>query len=99
MIKTSVIIPNWNGRELLPDCLNSLKEQDAEIILVDNGSTDDSVNYVSVNFPTVKIVKLKKNFGFAKAINIGVKNSKAKYVIFLTFLSTINIFRILLPFQ
>ncbi len=82
-MKTSIVIPNWNGRELLPDCLNSLKKQHAEIILVDNGSTDDSVNYVSVNFPEVKIVKLCANFGFAKAINEGVKASKAEYVIFL----------------
>ncbi len=82
-MKASIIIPNWNGRELLKDCLESLRKQDAEIILVDNGSTDDSVNYVSVNFPAVKIVKLNKNFGFAKAINEGVKASSSKYVILL----------------
>lgn len=82
-IKASIIIPNWNGRELLNDCLKSLKKQDAKIILVDNGSTDDSINFVSVNFPAAKIVKLSKNFGFAKAINEGVKESKSEYVIFL----------------
>lgn len=83
MMKVSIIIPNWNGKELLKDSLESLKGQDAEIILVDNGSTDDSINYVSINFPKVKIVKLNKNFGFAKAINEGVKASQAEYVILL----------------
>lgn len=82
-MKASIIIPNWNGKELLKDCLDSIKNQSAEIILVDNGSTDDSVSYVGENFPEIKIVKLKKNFGFAKAINEGVKISKSEYVILL----------------
>lgn len=84
--KVSVVIPNWNGEHLLKDCLESLKEQSFkhfEIILVDNGSTDNSLEYVAENFPKVKILKLKKNFGFARAINEGVKASKAEYVIFL----------------
>ncbi len=85
-IKVSVIIPNWNGNELLKDCLRSLVGQsfkDFEIILVDNGSTDDSVSFIENFFPDIKIVKLEKNFGFAKAINEGVKASAGKYVIFL----------------
>lgn len=86
MIKASVIIPNWNGIELLEDCLRALSRQsrkDFETILVDNNSVDNSVEYVKKNFPKVKIIKLKKNFGFATAINEGVKVSDAKYVIFL----------------
>lgn len=85
-MKASIIIPNWNGKELLKDCLDSLFEQsfkNFEIILVDNGSTDNSIEYVAANYPRVKILKLKKNFGFAKAINEGVKASSADYVIFL----------------
>lgn len=85
-IKASVIIPNFNGDQLLPDCLNSLVKQSFkgfEIILVDNGSTDNSLEYVSSNFPQVKIIRFNKNYGFAKAINEGVKLSKSKYVIFL----------------
>lgn len=82
-IRASVIIPNWNGKELLKDCLDSLKSQSAEIILVDNGSTDDSIDYVEKNYSKVRIVKLKKNFGFSKAINEGVKKSNANYVVFL----------------
>lgn len=85
-MKASVIIPNWNGSKLLEDCLSSITEQtfkDFEIILVDNGSTDNSLQYVRNNFPKVKIISLQKNFGFAKAINEGVRVSKAEYVIFL----------------
>lgn len=85
-IIASVIIPNWNGRELLADCLSSLSNQtfnNFETILVDNNSADDSIKYVKQNFPLVKIIILKKNYGFAKAINEGVKSSKAKYVVFL----------------
>lgn len=86
MIKASVIIPNWNGVDLLKDCLLSLQNQsfkDFEIILVDNNSTDKSLEYVSKNFPKIKIKKLNKNYGFAKAINEGVKVSDAGYVIFI----------------
>lgn len=85
-VKAAVIIPNWNGRNLLEDCLQSLSQQsfkDFEIILVDNGSTDRSLEYVESNFPETKIIKLKENFGFAKAINVGVKSSNADYVVFL----------------
>lgn len=85
-IKASVIIPNWNGRNLLEDCLKSLQNQsykDFDIILVDNGSTDNSLQYIESNFPSVKVVRLEKNFGFAKAINKGVEASSANYVVFL----------------
>lgn len=85
-IRASVIIPNWNGRKLLEDCLSSLSKQsfkEFEIILVDNGSKDESVEYVEGNFPEVKVIKLRKNFGFAKAINEGVRASTAKYVVLL----------------
>lgn len=84
--KASVIIPNLNGRELLPDCLSSLAKQtfkNFEIILVDNGSSDDSLKYVENNFHEIKIIRLNKNYGFARAINEGVKLSKSEYVVFL----------------
>ncbi len=86
MIKASVIIPNWNGRTLLQDCLSSLKQQsfkNFEIILVDNHSFDNSIKYTEEMFPQVKVIRLNKNYGFARAINEGVKNSLAEYVVFL----------------
>ena len=85
-MKASVIIPNWNGKDLLKECLDSLRKQsykEFEIILVDNNSTDQSVEYVKNNYQEVRIIKLDKNYGFARAINEGVKKSLAKYVIFL----------------
>lgn len=86
MYKATVIIPNWNGRELLPDCLSSLKRQSFKnfnILVVDNGSTDDSLSYIRENFPDVEVVFLKRNYGFSRAINEGVKKSSSKYTVFL----------------
>lgn len=92
-VRASVIIPNWNGRYLLEDCLLSLSKQsfkNFEIILVDNGSIDDSLEYVESNFPRVRVLKLRKNFGFAKAINEGVEASNAEYVVLLNNDTAVN---------
>ena len=86
MIKASVIIPNWNGQDLLRDCLQSLSKQsfkNFEIIMVDNCSEDSSVEWVMKHYPQVKVVKLSRNFGFARAINEGVKVAKSDYVVLL----------------
>lgn len=82
----SVVIPNWNGKRYLRDCLSSLAKQTLkphETILVDNGSLDDSINYVQRKFPYVKIISLHKNYGFAKAINFGINTSKGNFVLIL----------------
>ena len=84
--KASVIIPNWNGEKLLKDCLSSLTKQtykNFEIIVVDNDSTDDSVEFINKFYPSIKLIRLNKNYGFAKAINEGARNSNADYVVFL----------------
>lgn len=80
----SVVIPNWNGKHLLKTCLASLTGQtlkNFEIILVDNGSTDGSAEYVEKFFPKVKVIKLDKNYGFARACNIGIKKASGKFVV------------------
>ena len=89
-IDTAVIIVNWNGQELLFDCLDSLRKQtyyNFKIILVDNGSVDNSVKYVQNNFLEVKIIELNENTGFAKGNNIGIsealKNTNIKNVVLL----------------
>lgn len=85
-MKTSVIIPSWNGEDLLKICLPSLRKQTAknfEVIIIDNGSKDGSVDYIEKNFPDFRVIKLLKNLGFAPAVNIGIKKSKEKYVILL----------------
>lgn len=82
----SVIIPNWNGKHLLKTCLRSLYKQTLkkiEIIVVDNGSTDGSVQYVKKDFPGIQVISLDKNYGFAKAVNEGIKKSKAKLIMLL----------------
>lgn len=82
----SVIIVNYNGKKWLKNCLNSLYSQtykDFEIIFVDNASTDNSVAFVKKNYPEVKVVVNKKNYGFAKGNNIGYKHSKGDYIVLL----------------
>jgi len=79
----SVIIPNLNGKKYLAICLDSLCRQtykDFEMILVDNGSTDDSVNFVEKNYPGVKIIRLTENKGFSAAVNIGIKTARGELI-------------------
>ena len=83
MSKVSVIIVNWNRKELLQACLSSLARQsltDFEIIVVDNGSTDGSNEMLRKNFPNVILVELGKNTGFCRANNIGIELAKSEYV-------------------
>lgn len=85
-VETSVIIPNWNGIHLLRVCLASLKwqtYQNFEIIVVDNGSTDSSLDFIKKSYPQVKIIKLSKNTGFAYAVNRGIEKAKGKFIILL----------------
>ncbi|NCT55867.1 glycosyltransferase family 2 protein [bacterium] len=82
----SVIIVNYNGLKWLKGCLDSLKVQtykDFEIIFVDNASTDGSVAYVKKNYPKVKVLVNKENYGFAKGNNIGYKASSGEYIVLL----------------
>lgn len=79
----SIVIPNFNGRFLLENCLDSIFKNSAspkEVIVVDNGSTDDSVTFLKVNHKKVKIVKNKKNLGFAAAANQGIKKASQNWV-------------------
>ena len=83
MKRVSVIIPNWNGRDLLGPCLESLYRQDFddfETILVDNGSNDGSISFVQKNFPQVEIIRFTENRGFSAAVNAGIIASKSYYV-------------------
>lgn len=83
----SYIIVNWNTKEFLSKCLQSLASQaaghDSEIIVVDNASSDGSQVFVQNQFPQVKLIQNKENLGFAKANNIGIKNSSGKFLVFI----------------
>ena len=72
-----VVILNWNGENLIKKFLPSVIKHTPiihNIYLIDNGSNDDSVEFIRSNFNRVKIIQLDKNYGFAKGYNIGVKN-------------------------
>lgn len=83
----SIIILSYNTKELLRECLKSLykniKGVDPEVIVVDNASTDGSVEMVRNNFRNVVLVENKKNVGFSKGNNIGAKIAKGEYLLFL----------------
>ncbi len=82
----SIIIPHLNGRHHLDDCLNSLRQQtfpDFEIILVDNGSTDGSQNYLQTHFPEVRLIELGDNKGFTGACNAGRQNARGNILVLL----------------
>lgn len=79
----SVVIPNWNGEDVIGDCLRSLRNQtfeDFEIIVVDNGSKDSSLTLIKKEYPDVKVIPLLKNEGFCKAANTGITLSLGKFI-------------------
>lgn len=83
MAAVTVIIPNWNGQHLLGRCLDALHAQtyrDFAIIVVDNGSTDDSVAYLRAHFPAVQVIANAENRGFAAATNQGIRATHSRYV-------------------
>lgn len=83
-MQLSVIILNYNVRYFLEQCLLSVREAihglDAEIIVVDNNSPDDSCQMIRKRFPDVILIENKENVGFPKGNNIGVEKAKGKYV-------------------
>lgn len=83
MRKVAVVIPNLNGMAYLEACLSSLERKKYPVILVDNGSTDGSVDYVKKHFPETEVICLDKNYGFCKAVNEGIKRSGAEFVVLL----------------
>lgn len=85
MTKVSVVVPNWNGAEKLPGCLDSVLRQSLlpKIFVVENGSTDNSLELLQNSYPEVEIVALRENRGFAGGVNAGIKKvigSGSKYV-------------------
>ena len=81
--RVTVVIPNWNGERFLNLCLTSLRRQslgDFETILVDNGSSDASIDFAKRNFPEVRTIALGENKGFSAAVNAGIRASEAEYV-------------------
>lgn len=79
----SAIVVNWNGKNYLEECLESLRKQtffDFEIIVVDNGSTDGSVELLRSRFPECLVIQNPSNYGFARGNNQGIEKAKGKYI-------------------
>jgi GT2 family glycosyltransferase len=82
--RVSIIIVNWNGKGFLDECLTSLEEQtyrDFEVILVDNGSSDGSCDYLRALFPWVRLVPLELNVGFAAGNNAGYALARGSLIV------------------
>lgn len=82
-IQSTIVIPNYNGINYIEKCLHALEGEPAHIIVVDNGSTDGSRQIVQEKFPQIELVCLEKNYGFSRAVNVGISGSKTRYVILL----------------
>jgi GT2 family glycosyltransferase len=86
-MQLSVIIVNYNVKHFLEQCLCSVQKaiagMKAELIVIDNASADNSLEYLKPRFPSVKFLANKENLGFAKACNQGMKLSKGEYILFL----------------
>lgn len=83
-VDVSVVIVSWNAKGFLKECLQSLADSAAsrrmEVIVVDNASSDGSPEMVEQEFPHVELIRSKENLGFAKANNVGIRESTGRYV-------------------
>lgn len=87
-MKTSVVILNWNGRKLLEQFLPSvikhtLKDDNTEVVVADNGSTDDSVSFLKEHYPQVRLIIFEDNHGFAEGYNLALQQIDSEYVVLL----------------
>lgn len=81
--RATVVIPNWNGAAWIPGCLEALAAQelrDFRVILVDNGSSDDSIELARAKQPDIAVLSFARNRGFAAAVNAGIAAAETEYV-------------------
>ena len=92
-MKVTIIIPNYNGKHFMEPCLKSLAEQtckDFKILVVDNASTDGSVEYMKEEYPEIETLVLDQNYGFSKAVNVGIRHADTPYVLLLNNDTTVD---------
>ena len=84
-IKTAVVLLNWNGKHWLEKFLPNVIQHsnDAEVIIADNNSSDDSIKFLEENYPNIRIIQNDGNFGYAKGYNLALKQVDAQYFILL----------------
>jgi GT2 family glycosyltransferase len=83
MPQVSVVVLNWNGRPYLDACLTPLLAQefrDFEVVLIDNGSTDSSAEFVAERFPSVRLIRSERNLGFAAGNNLAIQATTSAFV-------------------
>ena len=84
--KIAIVILNWNGRKFLQQFLPSVvatQYANLELVVADNGSSDDSLEFLAANYPNIRIIQLNKNYGFAKGYNEALKMVTAPYYLLL----------------
>ncbi len=93
-MNTTVVIPNYNGKQYLRNCLNSLEEAriqgDFHVIIIDNASADHSLQEVKADFPWIECVWFEENRGFCAAVNEGIRRAETPYVFLLNNDTTIE---------
>ncbi len=95
MLDLSIVIVNYNARGLLRQCLKSIQGNLRnsrllhKIVVIDNNSKDSSVDMVREAFPTVRLIPLENNLGYARAVNIGIKSIECRYYLVLNMDTTI----------
>lgn len=79
-MKCSIVILNWNGlkmlREYLPSVVKHSDRPDCEVVVADNGSSDNSADIVQKEFPEVRLIRMRQNFGFAEGYNRAIEQAK-----------------------
>lgn len=86
MCEITVVIPNYNGKKYLVPCLKALYENttlEMDVVVVDNGSVDQTIPEARTLYPQARYILLDKNYGFCRAVNEGIRASRAKYVLLL----------------
>lgn len=86
-MKCSIIILNWNGadmlRQFLPSVVTHTTPPECEVIVADNGSTDDSLSVLANEFPSIRTIVLDKNYGFAEGYNKAIEQIDSEYIVLL----------------
>ncbi|MBL7200616.1 MAG: glycosyltransferase family 2 protein [Anaerolineae bacterium] len=83
MARASIVIVSWNGRRLLERCLPTVLSQsysEFEVVLLDNGSTDGSAEWVEAHYPSLRLIRRDRNLGFARANNQAIQAARGRYV-------------------
>jgi GT2 family glycosyltransferase len=87
MVDLSIIIVNWNVKDILKDCLESIRKNVSgiayEVVIVDNNSADGSIEMIEKEYPEVLLIRNRQNLGYARANNQGIMKAKGKYVLIL----------------